>query len=98
MNKAYPLPNLLEFAFFLTAFIPLNLPTPTMHVLHLICSLFYTLFVLYFAPYLHAVELFFVHFYLGFMLFIVCYTSSPSIFHFTLLHFFCGMPSPIPIT
>jgi len=62
MNKAYPLPNLLEFAFFLTAFIPLNLPTPTMHVLHLICSLFYTLFVLYFAPYLHAVELFFCAF------------------------------------
>jgi len=48
MNEAYPLPNLLEFAFlFLTAFVPVNLPTLT--------TMFYTLSVLYFIPYLHAI-------------------------------------------
>jgi len=64
MNEAYPLPNLLGFAFlFLTAFVPVNLPTLTMQVLHFICSLFYPISSRYLTI--------FVHFYVGFTLFIV---------------------------
>jgi len=55
MNEAYLSQNLFEFAFFLTAFVPVNLPTLTTQVLHLICSLFYILFVFYFTPYLHTI-------------------------------------------
>jgi len=48
MNEAYPLPNLLEFAFLFDRLLCLS-----------ICQLpprkFYTLAVLYFIPYLHAV-------------------------------------------
>ena len=64
MNEAYPLPNLLEFAFlFLTAFVPVNLPTLTTQVLHFICSLFYPISSRYLTI--------FVNFYVRFTLFIV---------------------------
>jgi len=64
MNKAYPLPNLLEFAFLLlTAFVPVNLPNLTTQVLHFICSLFYPISSRYLTI--------FVNFYVRFALFIV---------------------------
>ena len=68
MNEAYPLPNLLGFAFlFLTAFVPVNLPTLTMQVLHFICSLFYPISSRYLTI--------FVHFYVGLRYLLCCYTS-----------------------
>jgi len=48
---------------FLTAFVPVNLPTLTTEVLHFICSLFYPISSRYLTI--------FVHFYVGFRLFIV---------------------------
>ena len=85
MNEAYPLPNLLEFAFlFLTAFVPVNLPTLTTQVLHFICSLFYPISSRYLTI--------FVNFYVRFTLFIVLlyfiisqrfsfYTSTTFLWH-----------------
>jgi len=40
MSEAYQLPDFLELVFSLTAFVPVNLPTLNMQVLHFICSLF----------------------------------------------------------
>ena len=48
---------------FLTAFVPVNLPTLTTQVLHFSCSLFYVISSRY--------STIFVHFYVGFTLFIV---------------------------
>ena len=77
MNEAYPLPNLLEFAFlfFLTAFVPVNLPTLTTQVLHFICSLFYPISSRYLTI--------FVNFYVRFTLFIVllCFISQRFSFY-----------------
>jgi len=63
---------------FLTAFVPLNLPTLTMQVLHFICSLFYPLSSRHLTIF---VNLIYVLHYL------LCYytSSSPNGFHFTLL-------------
>jgi len=65
MNKAYPLPNLLEFAFLFDRLctVPVNLPTLTTQVSHFICSLFYPRSSRYLTI--------FVHFYADFTLFIV---------------------------
>ena len=64
MGEAYPLLNVLEFAFlFWPPFVPENLPTLMTQVLHFSCSLFYPISSCYLTP--------FVHFYVGFTLFIV---------------------------
>ena len=84
MNEAYPLPNALSLPSFLTAFVPVNLPTLTTQVLHFIFSLFYPISSRYLTI--------FVNFYVRFTLFIVLlyfiisqrfsfYTSTTFLWH-----------------